>query len=293
MPLQLITAPYAEPLSLAEAKRHLRVTDTAQDALITALIAAVRQYAQTKCQCQIMAARWKLVLDAFPGPTLMGVPYGQPYSLPGHAIIMPILPVLQVVSITYLDMASVRQTLATTEYTVTTAGDPARITPQFGKVWPPTLPQIGAVEVTFDAGFAALLTANVGADTISVPGWKTLAVADTLRVSNRDKTADADGALPAPLAAYTDYYVRSVPSADVYTLAASSGGALIDISTAGTGDNFIGEIPAGLRSWMLLSLATLYENREAVSIDTRLTVAELPLEFLDGLLDPFRMPIQF
>lgn len=293
MPLQLITGPTAEPLSLAEAKRHLRVTDTAQDLLITALIAAVRQYAQTKCQCQVLAARWKLVLDAFPGPTLMGVPYGQPYTLPGHAVLMPILPVLQVVSITYLDMAGVRQTLATTEYTVITAGDPARITPQFGKVWPPVLPQIGAVEITFDAGFAALLTANAGADTISVPGWKTLAVADTLRVSNRDKTADADGGLPAPLAAMTSYYVQTVSGTDLYKLAATSGGAAIDITGVGTGDNFIGEIPAGLRSWMLLSLGCLYENREAVVVDTRVTVAELPLEFLDGLLDAYRMPTVF
>ena len=33
--------------------------------------------------------------------------------------------------------------------------EPARLTPVFGKTWPPTLPQIGSVIVTFDAGYGA------------------------------------------------------------------------------------------------------------------------------------------
>ena len=41
------------------------------------------------------------------------------------------------------------------EYTVDTACEPARLTPVFGKIWPTTLPQIGAVSVTFDAGYGA------------------------------------------------------------------------------------------------------------------------------------------
>lgn len=293
MPLQLLTAPLAEPLSLAEAKTHLRVLlgDTSEDALITALIAAARQYAQTKTQHQIVAARYKLVLDAFPGPSQMGVPYGHPYTLPGHAILIPLAPVLQVVSITYLDMAGATQTMPTSDYTVDLASEPVRITPVFGKIWPITLPQIGSVFVTFDAGDVAKLTADSSADTISVPGWKTLAVNDALRVSARDKTALADGALPTPLAAYTDYYVQSVPGANLYKLAATAGGAAIDLTTAGSGDIFIGAIPEGLKAWMLLSIGTLYENREAVMVDTRISVAELPLEFIDGLLDPYRLPL--
>ena len=38
---------------------------------------------------------------------------------------------------------------------VESACEPARITPVFGQVWPPSLPQIGAVSVTFDAGYGA------------------------------------------------------------------------------------------------------------------------------------------
>jgi uncharacterized phiE125 gp8 family phage protein len=290
MPLQLVRDATAEPLSLAEAKRHVRETTTAQDALITALVAAVRQYAQTKTQRQIIAARWKMVLDSFPGPSLMGVPFGKPYGLPEHAILIPIGPMLQIVSIQYTDMGGALQTLvAGTDYIVDLSSEPARITPPFGKIWPIPLPQIGAVSVTFDAGYAAPLTADAAADTISVPGWKTLSLNDSLRVSNRDKTADLDGALPAPLNAYRDYYVQTVAGTDLYKVSATSGGSLIDITAAGTGDNFIGVIPEGLRAWMLLSIGTLYENREAVMVDNRISVAELPLEFIDGLLDPYRL----
>lgn len=290
MPLQLVSAPTLEPLSLVEAKLHARVSTTAEDSLVTALIVAARDYAQNKTQRQIVAAKWKLVLDSFPGPSLIGVPFGKPYGLPEHAIVIPIASVQQVDQIQYLDMNGTLQTMvAGTDYVVDTSGDPTRITPPFGKIWPIPLPQIGAIAVTFRAGLAAPLTADPAADTIYVPGWKTLAVNDTLRVFARDKAAAGDGAVPAPLAAYTDFYVKTVVGPDRYQLSATAGGALIDITSAGTGDIFIGELPQGLLAWMKLAIATLYENRPAAVIDQRVTEAELPSEFLDGLLDPYRL----
>jgi hypothetical protein len=93
MPLQLITPAAEEPVSLAEAKRHLRVESADDDALIGSLISAARQSAETLTGRQFVTARWKLVLDSFPGPSLMGVPAGLPFSLPGHAILLPKCPV--------------------------------------------------------------------------------------------------------------------------------------------------------------------------------------------------------
>ena len=290
MPLQLLTAPTAEPVSLVQAKTHLRIVDTSEDALVAGLIVAARAMCENRTQRSLVVSRWKLVGDSFPGVGLTGVPYGAMYTLPGHAITLPWGAVLQVVSITYLDMSGVRQTMPVADYAVDLASEPVRITPVFGKIWPIPLPQIGAVEVTFDSGHIAPISAvDTSADTITLRGWKTLVVGDTLRVQKRDKVTVNDGTLPTPLASYTDYYVQSVVSAGVYKLAATSGGTAIDITTLGAGDLFVGEIPQNLVSWMLLAMGTLYENRESVTVDQRITSVELPNDFLDGLLAPSRM----
>ena len=153
MPIQLVTPPTEEPVSLLEAKLHLRVDFDEDDMLIASLITAARQAAETLTSRQLTTARWKQVLDCFPGPSLMGVPAGETFTLPGHAILLAKAPVQSVVSINYLDMASVSQTMPAPTYAVDVACEPARITPVFGQIWPICLPQIGAVSVTFDAGY--------------------------------------------------------------------------------------------------------------------------------------------
>jgi uncharacterized phiE125 gp8 family phage protein len=155
MPLQLVTPPAGEPISLAEAKLHLRVDGGDDDLLIGSLITAARQAAETLTGRQLMTARWKLVLDAFPGPSLMQAASGASFSLPAHAILLAKCPVQSVVSIEYLDMNGATQVMPASEYVLDAACEPARLTPVFGKTWPPTLPQIGAVTVTFDAGYGA------------------------------------------------------------------------------------------------------------------------------------------
>ena len=153
MPMQLITPPAGEPVSLAEAKLHLRVDFDDDDSLIQVLISAARQAAETLTNRQLVTARWRMVLDSFPGPSLMGVPAGQTFTLPGHAVLLPKSPVASVVEIRYLDMAGVWQVMPAANYTVDCACEPARITPVFGQIWPIALPQIGAVSVIFDAGY--------------------------------------------------------------------------------------------------------------------------------------------
>jgi len=155
MPMQLITPPAAEPVSLAEAKLHLRVDFDEDDALIQVLISAARQAAEMLTQRQLVTARWRMVLDSFPGCGVMGVPAGQTFTLPGHAILLTKSPVASVLEICYLDMAGFSQVMPSAHYTVDKACEPARITPVFGQIWPVALPQIGAVSVTFDAGYGS------------------------------------------------------------------------------------------------------------------------------------------
>lgn len=290
MPLQLITAPTAEPVALAEAKNYRRIDDTADDSLVTALISAAREAAETITQNQLVAARYQLILDAFPGPSLMGVPYGKPFGLPPHAILIPKTPVIQVVSITYLDYTGVSQTMPSTDYVVDLSTEPARITPVFGKIWPIPLPQIGSVQVTFDAGYVAPITVNTGNNSVAPVGWKTLAVNDAVRFSN------TGGALPTPLKVLTDYYVQSVVSPGVYTLSATSGGAALTLG-ADSGQSFLGQVagrnpgqvPQTIKAWMELRIGSTYENREEVAVIPRGSVQDLP--FVDRLLDAFKLNI--
>ena len=153
MPLQLVTPPAGEPVTLLEAKQHLRVDVDDDDALIGSLIAAARQAAETITGRQLMTARWKLVLDAFPGATFTHAGSGATFSLPAHAVLLAKCPVQSVISIEYLDMNGTLQTMHAEDYVLDAACEPARLSPAFGKSWPPTLPQIGAITVTFDAGY--------------------------------------------------------------------------------------------------------------------------------------------
>lgn len=137
MPLQLVTPPALEPVTLSEARLHLRVDTADDDPLIGALISAARLHAEMLTARQFLPARWRLVLDRFTPMVLLNRS-----------------PVVSVISVRYLDMGGLWQIMPATDYVVESSSEPARITPSFGKIWPPTLPQIGSVEILFDAGYA-------------------------------------------------------------------------------------------------------------------------------------------
>lgn len=167
MPEILIQPPIGEPIDLAEAKLQLRITEASQDAIVRAMLSAARQAAETKTRQQMLHARWKLVIDRFP---MAGVgtplPFANTVNIPGYAILLPHAPVVQVVKIEYLDVSSGTLLLMPAgDYVVNTAFTPALVTPKFGKIWPIPLPQIGAVQITYDAGYASPVALNAAAPT--------------------------------------------------------------------------------------------------------------------------------
>lgn len=136
--LTRITAPTVEPVTLAEVKLHLRVDGVDEDALITALITAAREQAESITRRALNTQTWRLTLDRFP------------------AIIELPRPHLQSVdSVQYVDTDGVLQTLAADAYQVAGTSEPARILPAYGQSWPATRSQPEAVSITYTAGFGA------------------------------------------------------------------------------------------------------------------------------------------
>lgn len=72
------------------------------------------------------------------------------------------------------------------------------------------------------------MTADAGTDVITLTGSPDLVVDTPVYFTT-------SGGLPAPLVANTTYYVKTAPSSSTATLAATAGGATIDLTTAGTG----------------------------------------------------------
>ncbi|ACC76147.1 phage head-tail connector protein [Paraburkholderia phymatum] len=277
----LIRPPAGEPVSLAEAKQHLRVTDSLQDSLISMLISNARIACESKTRRQLLHARWQLVTDRFP---MSGVgtplPFCDDINLPAYAIRLPHAPFVDLQSVTYFDMSSTLQTMDPATYTVNSAMEPALVSPRFRQIWPIPLPQIGAVQWTYDAGYASpIKNAVAGSAFFTVVGPVSWKVGDTTTFYN------SGGALPAPLQPNTPYLIAQAVGNE-YSVSDMDGNT-ITLTDGGSGASFIGTVPEGLRHWILLRVGSLYENREEVAILNRGKVEELP--FVDGLLDPYRI----
>lgn len=136
----LTAPPDSEPITLEEAKTHLRVEQDYEDddSYITSLIAAARRYTEERTGNIFHRQTWKLALDRFPC----------------GAIVLRKRPVVDVNAISYIDGDGVLQTLNASLYQVDLNGFLARVAPAYGQSWPTTRCQMGAVEVSFVAGAA-------------------------------------------------------------------------------------------------------------------------------------------
>lgn len=143
MSLNLITGPAQEPVTLAEAKLHLRVTDSSEDALITSLISASRSLAEHETGRALITQTWERVLDAFPAAEIM---LGRPT-------------VLAITSITYLDTTGTLQTLSGSRYVLDADSPAGYVACATGYSWPDTIDAMNAVRVRFTAGYGALASA--------------------------------------------------------------------------------------------------------------------------------------
>jgi len=172
--LKLITAPAEEPVTLAEAKLHCRVDGSADDTLITALIAAARQQGEHRTGRAFVTQTWELALDAFPE----------------SEIELPIVPAASITSVKYLDGNEVEQTISSADYAIDSYGLRHWLIPSYGVSWPSTLDAANAVKVRYVAGYGAASAVPEG-----IKAWILLAVG-TLYQNREAVTQGQTGEVP-------------------------------------------------------------------------------------------------
>lgn len=145
--LSIVTAPDGEPVSLADAKLHLRLVSNDENSRVNHCIATAREQVEQDTGRALATQTWDLKLDRWPcydGWNQINVPKPNLQS---------------VTSISYVDTAGATQTLATNQYQVVSYSGPTgaagRIVPAYGVSWPSLRCQPDAVTVRFVAGYGA------------------------------------------------------------------------------------------------------------------------------------------
>lgn len=144
--LVLITPPTIEPITLVEARLHLKLDATgspathADDALVNTLITSARLHVDGRdgrLSRSLITQTWELVLDKFPLKDIR----------------IPLPPLQSIVSIKYDDLDGNEQTVSSANYVVDTVSTFGWVVPVTGFAWPATMDTINAVRIRFTAGY--------------------------------------------------------------------------------------------------------------------------------------------
>ena len=159
-PLRLVTshAPSVEPLSLAEAKAHLRLEPSDDDDLVTALIQSARESCERFTGRALVERQLTLFLDAWPTAETSyeeGWREGPLIEAVQRWIELPRPPLQAVEAVTIYDEADVGTSWAATNYFVDTASDPGRLVARSGVALPSPSRVANGIEIAYRAGYAA------------------------------------------------------------------------------------------------------------------------------------------
>jgi uncharacterized phiE125 gp8 family phage protein len=135
--LTLNTAAASTPVTLAEAKAHLRVDGSDEDDLITALVEAATSAVEEETGRALVTQTWDYAV-----------------AQPSGKVYLPLHPVASVSTLTYYDTADSAQTLTVSDYYLFKGPDKAWLEPKDNVDWPEMKDRADALTVTFVAGQA-------------------------------------------------------------------------------------------------------------------------------------------
>lgn len=159
--LLLVTAPAAEPISTADAKAHLRVDASDDDALIDALVKTARMYVENYTGRALITQTWAQWMDRFPtdrrsAPWWDGVREGPVSMLDGadtRRISLLRTPVASVTSLSTFDLDNTETTMDADEYILDDSGEIPELVLRDGYTWPVDLRAAKAIKIVFVTGY--------------------------------------------------------------------------------------------------------------------------------------------
>ncbi|ADK13442.1 head-tail connector protein [Clostridium ljungdahlii] len=140
MALKIITPPAVEPITLEEAKQHLRVTGSDDDIILLSMIRQAREFCEDFQNRKYITQTLEMVLDSFPNDNYISFKNCSP--------------VQSVESVKYYDSGGREYIFDSSNYIVDTDSFVNRIVLGYCKLWPTiALQTANAVRVRFTAGF--------------------------------------------------------------------------------------------------------------------------------------------
>ena len=137
----LMQAPASEPVSLAEARAHLRIVGNDDDALLAALITAARRVVEARTGLCMIAQTWMCFRDAWPKD---GV------------IELPVAPLLALEEVGVYGEDDEKAVIDEAHYLVDAAARPARVMLRGSRLWPPPGRAVNGIGIRVRAGFGPL-----------------------------------------------------------------------------------------------------------------------------------------
>jgi len=141
------TGPAVEPVTVAEAKAHLRVDTSDDDTYIGTLITAARQWVEEYLDRTLVHTQWVMRLDKFPDNGTEDVPLPRPPMVTSGTA--------TAVSLTFTAENGTTSTYSTSSFRVDRNATPGAVKTLYGQTWPPHLLDDNAISVTWWAGYGA------------------------------------------------------------------------------------------------------------------------------------------
>lgn len=140
MPSILVTPPQAEPVTLAEAKAHMRISHGDEDQLIAALISSARRVAEARTGLCLIRQVWMQFRDRWPED---GV------------IALAVAPVLGVEELAVFGEDDGKAVIEPSHYVVDGASRPPRVLLRGSRIWQRPGRAVNGIAVTVEVGFGA------------------------------------------------------------------------------------------------------------------------------------------